>query len=166
MQKPAGQPTEPQQPSEELSTKESLARLQKEIADERRASADERRTATLQSAISSFGLDTDNAELLHDHILQRHGAAIKTIGKSVVYEDPATGEQQTVKDFVGGLLKTKGDRFKPAMQPPTGRGMRAGGNTVPRNFVSYAELDVATRSKMTEQERNEYVRQSMAHLAP
>ncbi len=126
--------------------KAGLEALRASVMAEREAAANEKREAAIHTAIAGHGVTDDDAELLFDHIAQRHGGAIKIVGKMVVWEDPITVEQKPLKDFIGGLLTgTKGDRFRKAPgngADTSGLGRTRGQNNAPRvTQLTEAEQD-------------------------
>lgn len=140
--------------------KEANSRLKKlEETDKSRAKelADERRELAIKSSINSFGLDEENADLFEAFLLQKHGSNIKAEGKTVVYEDPETGEKSNVKDFIGGVYKSKADKFKPAQQVPNGRGFKNGSNVPTGKAIKYGEMSAEERAKLTKPQRDALV---------
>mgnify|MGYP001590340219 CR=1 FL=1 len=165
MRTQSGKPTEstrtqPANDDEPATTKARVEKLERELRTEREGKAEQLRKSAIREAISSFDLDHDAVDLLESEVHFRHGSAIKVKGEGVSYENPSTGEESTVKEFVAGLLKTKGDRFKPPAQVPQTRGMRGGGTSTPKGFVPYHELSPEERGKLTPAQRDEYARQA------
>lgn len=130
----------------EPSPKDGLEMLRAEIISERQAAVQERIESSVATAVASFGVDAENAELLEDHLHRRYGTRFKVDGRSVVVENEL-GEKVPVKDFVGDLLKSKyGERFKPA---PATASLPRGGNTTTQTIKPYHELPEDQRLKMT-----------------
>ena len=142
----AAQP-KPQAEEPTTTVRQELEALRNDIRRERAEADKEKRESAIQSAIASHGIDSENAELLYDHVVMRFGDNIKVDGRKVVYDDPITGDQKTVKDFIGDVLKIKGDKFRPPVQTPTGRGLRTGNNS-PRP-LGYQDLPEADRLKLS-----------------
>jgi len=150
-------------PKEEPNVLAEIEQQRAELRAFKEAAIAEKRESAIQAAIASHGIDADNADYLYDHIIVRHASKVKVEGNKVFVEDPVTGEQQTVKDFVGGLLKgPRGDKFKPApavTQTPA-RSVRTS-TTGGAARVPYAELPKEERLKMSEEERRAYVREDL-----
>lgn len=143
-------------PSQETLTAR-LTRIEAERKAEQEEVKRDRRDNAIQSAINSYGLDTDNAELLHDHLAQRFGDRIKVDGKSVYVEDDEAPEGKAdIKTFIGKILKAKGDKFRPAVQAPSSRGLQPSrGNGQQGRKTAYMDLSPEERSKMTPAQRNQ-----------
>lgn len=130
---------------------DNLEQIRAELIADRQAAIQERIEGAVVSAIASFGVDSDNAELLEDHIHRRHGGKFKTEGREVFLENEL-GEKISVKAFVGDLLKSKfGERFKPA--PSTASFPRGGANASAPS-KPYHELPEEQRRKMTPEQFN------------
>lgn len=140
-------------------TQAQLKKIQEERKAEREEIAKERRENAIKSTINSYGLDEDNADLFEAFVLQKHGSAIKVEGKQVVYEDPETGEKSNVKDFIGSVYKSKGDKFKPPATVPNGRGFKNGSTQSQGKFVRLMDMAPEERAKLTESQRTAILQQ-------
>jgi hypothetical protein len=148
-------------PATEQSVKEELQQLRQQLQIEKEEAYKEKKEAAISTALSAHGIDSENAEFLSDHIQVRYAANIKVDGRKVFYEDPTTGEQTDVKSLVGTILKTKGDKFRPAVSVPNGRGLRPGTNqnNAP---ISYSSMPESERQKLSPEQQLAMVRAELA----
>lgn len=146
-------------PKEEPNVLAEIEKQREELRQFKEQAQAEKREAAIQAAIASHGIDTDNADLLYDHITVRHADKFKIEGNRVYVEDLASGDQQTVKDFIGALLKSsKGDKFKSAAAQATPTRPLRTSNAPAAGRVPYHELPKEDRQKMSDEERRNYVR--------
>jgi len=139
--------------NEELDIQAQIEQQRAELRAFKESAIAEKREASIQAAIASHGIDSDNADLLYDHILVRHAKNIVVEGNKVFHRDEVTGDEKPVKDFVAGLLKSQnGDRFKPAPAPgPNSRGLRPS-NTTPSERQFFHQLPQAEQDRMMREE--------------
>jgi hypothetical protein len=164
LRKPAGDSPRPQPATdaEPDTQKARLEKLEKALATAQAEKAETSRRSAIRDAIATYGLDAKAQRLLESEIHFRHATAIKPIGDRLVHEDPETGEQTPISDFVGRLVKETGDMFKPAAAVPTGRGMRQGGTVTPKGFVPLSQMPPSERAKLTEAQKVELYLQGKA----
>lgn len=139
--------------NEELDVRAQLEQQRAELKAFKESAITEKREASIQAAIASHGIDSDNADLLYDHIFMRHAKDIVVEGNKVFHRDAVTGDEKPVKDFVAGLLKSQnGDRFKPAPAPgPNSRGLRPS-NATPSERQFFHTLPVAEQDRLMREE--------------
>jgi hypothetical protein len=150
--------TKTQEPTPVVKPAENLEQIRAEIIADRQAAIQERIEGAVVSAIASFGVDSDNAEILEDHIHRRYGGKLKAEGREVYVENDL-GEKIPVKSFVDSLLKSKkGERFKPA---PAVASLPRGGSTALATGKAYHEMSQDERLKLSPAERSRLVRRDM-----
>lgn len=85
-----------------------------------------KRDAAIKSAIEKKGLHPVDAEMFYDHVIQRYDKKIVATDEKIEAEwtDPniqyAETKNISIDEFIGNVLKTKGDRFKTAPTVPNG----------------------------------------------
>lgn len=132
--------------SETLSLKSQVELLQQERRLDREKIAKKEKDVAVKSAINSFGLDSDNAEIFELLVEKHYGKNIKYENDKVIYHDEFTGDRKEVKDVISELWESKKDRFKPAVQTIQSRGLKPSNasketSILPNDLAKLSEQD-------------------------
>ncbi len=151
-------PTDPEPESQ----KARLEKLEKTLADKERAEVESSRRSAINEAIQKAGISGEAAQDARARIIMDYGSAIKTTGGKTVYEDPETGVEMTVEDFVGKkFLAGRKDRYVSTTNKQAGNPENSNNNRVSGDKPFYSELSPDVRAKMTQSERDAYLQQDL-----
>lgn len=155
--------------SKKSSVDDEVKRLQKQFADEKAKLEARSRNVGLREAINTHGLDDDQAKILRAYVEQEYGKRIKVDDgnpdEPTVYLDRGEIEgPQPVSELIDSIMKSKiGDMFRPAKKPPTSAGLRSS-STQPLDKPLYHQLTAAQKEAMTDQQRAEYMADSLRRV--
>lgn len=149
----------PQQTEEER----TLTQRIKELEEDKRQVAEERKVNSIRSAAVKAGVPEDRVDVFVDHVLAQKGSQIVADKQGALwdqYGDPES--RKPISELIGEVLKAKGEVFKPTAPLPQARGVRANGRGAPPK--RYDEIPLNERLKMSKTDREQLFKDSIGSL--
>ncbi len=150
---------------EELTLKQQLANVQKQLRDKDESEAQTRRQSAIETAIRSKGIEGAGFEDALAAVMHYHGKDIKISGDKnrTIYTDPDTAVEMPVEEFLDKKFLTGARKDRYTASPTKGGGkIERPGARGAGDRPAYMDLTPDERNKMTPLQQQQYAAEDYA----